>query len=237
MREDELKALAAIAGAPRDETGELLLTADRFIDPNANAPITGVEREHLLFRFGLYGVRVATILIRDGDAKSAPDLARELLNRSGLSDLRALLESQFGARSGLLKARSALLAIEAVLNEARPDGSDQIATELERIQASAHQLAEIRLLNALRAGQVALKDDVLEEAEHLLGAEGTDVRKRLQLPPDADSGAVSSAVNTAISKWQRRAESPMSSREVSDAARVLIRTCEGLIAAAAGAGS
>jgi hypothetical protein len=237
LREDEFKALAAIAAAPREETSELLLTVDRFTDPDANAPITGIEREHLLFRFGLYGVRVATVLIRDGVAKSTPDLARELLSRSGLADLRSLLESQFGARSGLLKARSALLAVEAVVNESARPGSEALSSELERIQAGAHELAEIRLLNALRAGHVPLKDDVLNEAERLLGAEGTDVHSRLGLEADADAGATGNALKTALTKWQRRAESPMSSREVSDAARVLVRTCEGLIAATSTTGA
>jgi hypothetical protein len=231
LREDEFKALASIAAAPREETSELLLTVDRFTDPDAKAPITGIEREHLLFRFGLYGVRVATVLIRDGVAKSAPDLARELLLRSGLADLRSLLESQFGARSGLLKARSALLAVEAVVSESARPGSEALSSEVERIQAGAHELAEIRLLNALRAGHVPLKDDVRDEAERLLGAEGTDVHSRLGLEPDADTGAIGAALRTALTKWQRRAESPMSSREVSDGARVLVRTCEGLIAA------
>jgi hypothetical protein len=148
-----------------------------------------------------------------------------------------VLESQFGERSGLLKARSALLAVEAVVGESPRAGSEQLASELERIQASAHELAEIRLLNALRAGHVPLKDDVLQEAERLLGAEGTDVRKRLGLALDASASEIGSALSTAITKWQRRAESPMSSREVSDAARVLVRTCEGLIAVNASVGS
>jgi hypothetical protein len=235
LREDEFKALAAIASAPRDQTGELLLSVDRFTNPDADAPITGIEREHLLYRFGLYGVRVATVLIRDGYAKTAPDLARELLARSGLADLRAVLESQFAARSGLLKARSALLSVEAVLNEFPREGAERLANEVERIEAGAHELAEIRLLNALRAGNVPLKEDVQLEAERLLGAEGTDVRSRLALPPEADARSVADALTSAITKWQRRAESPMSSREVSDASRVLVRTCEGLIAASSGA--
>jgi hypothetical protein len=38
------------------------------------------------------------------------------------------------------------------------------------------------------------------------------------------------AAQTAIARWQRRAENPMSSRSIADAARVLIRTCEGMLA-------
>ena len=81
----------------------------------------------------------------------------------------------------MLKARSALLGLEAVVNEANRPGTEALSSELERIYAGARELAEIRLLNALRAGHVPLKDDVLHEAERLLGADRTDVRSRLGL--------------------------------------------------------
>ena len=65
--------------------------------------------------------------------------------------------------------------------------------------------------------------------ERLLGAQGGALYTRLDLPPGADVSEVRRALQNAIGRWQRRAESPMSSREVADAARVLIRTCEGLL--------
>ena len=40
---------------------------------------------------------------------------------------------------------------------------------------------------------------------------------------------IGGALGNAIGRWQRRAESPMSSRDVADASRVVIRTCEGLL--------
>jgi hypothetical protein len=104
-----------------------------------------------------------------------------------------------------------------------------LASELERITAAAHEFAEIRLLNALRAGGVKVKPAEAGEMERLLGAEGTAVHVRLGLSPEADTSEVRRALGNAIGRWQRRAESPMSSREVADAARVVIRTCEGLL--------
>jgi hypothetical protein len=63
----------------------------------------------------------------------------------------------------------------------------------------------------------------------LLGAYGTSAAERVGLPPDAPVEEVRAALEHALERWQQQAESPMSSRARSDAARVLVRTCEGLL--------
>jgi hypothetical protein len=229
LREAEYKALDAIAGASKDESDALFLSADRFVQGVTSIPLSSMEREHLLDRLGMFGVRLSVALIRQGAAPNATTLSTELVRRSGLVELREVLLSQFAQRRDVLKARSALLALESVLHEHPLPGSNALATELERITAGAHEFAEIRLLNALRAGSVKVKAQEAAEMERLLGAEGNPLHTRLDLPPDADVSEVRRALQNAIGRWQRRAESPMSSREVADAARVLIRTCEGLL--------
>ena len=229
LREAEFKALYTIANAPRDDAEALFLSADRFVQAETPIPLTNMEREHLLDRFGLFGVRLAVALIRQGAATTATALSNELVRRSGLNELRDVLLSQFAARRDVLKARSALLALESVLHEHQVAGRDVLATELERITSGAHEFAEIRLLNALRAGGIKVKPAEAAERERLLGAEGGASHTRLGLSPEADVSEVRRALTNAIGRWQRRAESPMSSREVADAARVVIRTCEGLL--------
>jgi hypothetical protein len=229
LREAEYKALDAIANAPRDDVDALFLSADRFVQASTPVALTSMEREHLLDRFGLFGVRLAVALIRQGAAATATALSTELVRRSGLVELRDVLLSQFAQRRDVLKSRSALLALESVLHEHRVPGGDVLASELERITSAAHEFAEIRLLNALRASGVKVKPAEAAEMERMLGAEGGTVHTRLGLTPEADLSEVRRALQNAIGRWQRRAESPMSSREVADAARVVIRTCEGLL--------
>jgi hypothetical protein len=188
-----------------------------------------MEREHLLDRFGLFGVRLAAALIRQGTVTSSTQLANELVLRSGQIELKQLLLSQFAARRDVLKARSALLALESVLHDAPIAASAHLASELERVTAGAHEFAEVRLLNALRSGAVKAKAAEIEEMERLLGSVGTAAWTRLGLEPSASTGDLRTAIGNAIGRWQRRAENPLSSREISDASRVLIRTCEGLL--------
>jgi PHD/YefM family antitoxin component YafN of YafNO toxin-antitoxin module len=233
LREAEYKALGAIASARREDADALCLSADRFASAQTTIPLTPADREHLLDRLGLFGVRLAVALIRQQAAATATALATELVRRSGVKELRDVLLTQFAQRRDVLKARSALLALEAVLRERPVTGSEALASELERLTSSAHELAELRLLNALRAGAIKLKEQESADMERLLGTEGAALHARLGLGPGTDESGIRRALQDTIGRWQRRAESPMSSRDAADAARVLVRTCEGMLASRA----
>jgi hypothetical protein len=107
-------------------------------------------------------------------------------------------------------------------------GSEAIAVEVERIQSSAHELVEIRLMNALRTGAVALRPELEAEAARLLGADGADPRARLGLQADAADADVLGAFADALGRWQRLAENPIATGQTVEAARVVVRSCEAL---------
>lgn len=236
MRQNEFTALTALAGMPRADLDAMLLSVDRFsrTDLGSATDVPGSDtRARLMERFGLFGVRLSTTLIRQGMTDPGT-IATELVKRSGLDELRAVLATQFSERRDLLKARSALLAVDLVLSrEPRPSAAPLVA-EVERILAGAHEFAELRLLSTLRSGAVKLPTDAVAEAERLLGGEGGSAAARLGLEPDADHGQLRAAALDAVARWQRRAESPMSGRTVSDVARLVVRSCEGVLAALGG---
>jgi GTPase SAR1 family protein len=233
LREAEFEALRTLAGEDRAGTDELLRSVDAFLADAPRCRVTSPEREVLLDRLGLFGVRLSLGLIRLGGITTAAALAEELLERSGLHELRQTLASQFSARRDVLKCRSVLLALEAIVERAGPGPAwSGVAGDLERIMAGAHEFAELRLLHALRVGAVAVKDDERDAMERLLGVAGTSPAARLGLAVDAGADDVRQALGDALGRWRRRAESPISSRAVADAARVLVRTCEGLLMAA-----
>ncbi|MDQ1505509.1 MAG: hypothetical protein QOD57_3236 [Actinomycetota bacterium] len=232
LREAEFRALEVLARAPLEGVDALLLSASRFAE--APSPLLDpAEREQLLARLGLFGVRLAVDLIAGGVVASAPQLATELVARSGLRELQQVLATQFAARRDVLKSRSALLAVEAVLVDLPLPASGRLAGEFERVSAGAHEFVELRLLNGLRRGGVGLPAPEMEEIERLLGGSGSSFPARLGLPAGADGHDLGRELASVIARWQRRAESPMSNRQVADAARVVVRTCEGLHAALA----
>src|SRR5687767_3176237 len=181
MRQGEFTALTALAAMPRTDIEAMLLSADRFSRTELDAPGApdSETRAHLMERFGMFGVRLATTLIRQG-MTDPTTISNELVKRSGLDELRSVLSTQFSERRDLLKARSALLAVDLVLTREEPRAATaHLAGEVERVLAGAHEFAELRLLSALRAGAIKLPKEVLQEAERLLGGDGGVAHARL----------------------------------------------------------
>ncbi|MEV4509129.1 dynamin family protein [Dactylosporangium sp. NPDC049525] len=206
----------------RDIPAEALRSADRFAADD--------DRRELLDLLGLFGVRLAVALLRQGVVRDAGELARDLRRRSGLDELRRALAEQFTERAGTLKAHAALRTLEVQLSADPVPAAGRLHRALDGLLAGAHELAELRLLNDLRTGAVELADTGLrDEAETLLGAAGTAVPARLGLPADAPPEEVRAGLLTALGRWQRAGESPVAGAAERRVAAVLRRTCEGLL--------
>ena len=152
------------------------------------------------------------------------------MQRSGLVELREVLASQFTARRDVLKARSALIALDEVLRRDPRPAATPLAVEVERILAGAHEFAELRLLSDLRGRVLRPPKEQAQEAERLIGGDGSAPNQRLGLPPDAGRDELRAVALDRLTAWRRRAESPMSSRAMANAARVVVRSCEGILA-------
>jgi hypothetical protein len=230
LTEVEVAQLRRIADLPVRQAEELLLSADRFAQAMPELGLTSIEREALLARFGLFGVRLASTLLRREVAATATELSRELAERSGLNDLREIIASLFFERRDVLKSRSALLALAETTRASVRPGSEAVAATVEEIMASAHPFNELRVLSSLRAGWITGKADVVAELEQLIGGSGSSVSQRLRLSPDAAVAEQSAAAAQALARWQRRAENPMTTYAMAVAARVAVRSCEGMLA-------
>jgi hypothetical protein len=229
LTETEVAHLRKLAERNPREVEALLLTTDRFLNQMPELGLTSFERQHLLERFGVFGIRLASMLLRRGPI-TATELARDLTERSGLEDLQSVLQTLFFTRRDVLKSRSALLALDALTHENPRPGSAELASQVEEVLASAHPFNELRVLSAVRAGWVTGKPPVLEDLERVIGGTGTTTSQRLGLSPDADRDEQASAAGQALARWQRRAENPLTGHEMVVAARVAIRSCEGILA-------
>lgn len=182
---------------------------------------------------GLTCGRTGSALVSELAANGArPDeVASELTRRSGVPRLRELLERGLADRADPLRARAVLRELDEIV-AARParDDDGDLRYLLERLRTTAHELAELDLVDALRAGTPALPTDERTAAELLLGAEGTAAHRRLGLTPDAGPDEIRLAAAAQLSRWQRRAEHPVSTRDQRTAAAVLALTCERLLA-------
>jgi hypothetical protein len=228
LREEEFRALRAMANAGIRSKSPVLgsiqeLNAENTeIDDVVNATV----RRALVERFGLFGVRWGMEWLSRSPEATATELSEALAKVSGLTNLREIVVQQIAARSGLLKARSAMTAL-ARLAAANPVGG--LSESLEELSAGAHELAELRMLNALRLGAVPLKDEPREEAERILERSGQAPAARIGMPADASAEDVRRKLLASLQTWQKRAENPLSKQAVVDASRVVIRSYEGML--------
>ena len=143
----------------------------------------------------------------------------------------AVLHTQFSERRDLLKARSALLAVDSVLRTTgrgrraagrRSSGSWPARTSSPSCGCS----------RALRAGPVGLPTGGRRRGR------AAARRRRGGAPPtgsgwpaDADAASeLRQAAFAALDRWQRHAVNPMFGRATADACRVVVRSCEGVLA-------
>ncbi len=231
LTEQEFRWLDELSSVSRKEMDTFLLSADGFIEARPETPLTSIEREQLLGRLGIFGIRQALVLLRAKKVSSSVEMARELTKRSGLLELQTILTTLFVDRATVLKTRSALLTVERLCEEnpSNPQSSS-LLLDIEQVMASAHPFTELATMAAIRTGRIVAKEQDLLDLEQTLGASGTAPWQRLGLAADATPDELKAGAFEAIGRWQRLAESPLTSHDLSQAARVGIRSLEEIVA-------
>ncbi len=229
LTDEEMVSLGVLAEAPRRQLESAMVSADRFVGDGVALRLDARTRLALLERFGMFGIRLVTTLIRQGFT-TVDTLSAELVDRSGLTELRESIRQCFTDRHDVLKARSALLALEVVLRmEPRP-ATRRLVSALEALVVSAHDFRELRLLAALDGGRATLPDPLADEARRLVGGVGTELAARLGFEHEASGHELHDAVSDALRRWQEQAENHALGTVQRRAARVVVRSCEGMAA-------
>lgn len=228
LRQAEFAALAEVAALGRDERERLMISADRFTR-DANLALSPEVRSALLARFGMFGIRMASSLIRNGFTEPTK-LAHELARRSGLGDLTRQLGSLFQARAEQLKARAALVGVQKLVRERPHAGTAALITSIERILANAHEYRELQVLATARTRGLPLTRELADDAERLVGGRGLSATDRLGLQPGASAEQVRSEALARVHRWRVLAESPLIDRAGAKVCRVVERSCEAILA-------
>lgn len=225
LRESEYTAFRELAGLERADRERLLVSADRFTRESDVTTLSSAERRALLGRFGIFGVRLATALLRGG-LSSSSELSEAMVRQSGLVELRQFVRNHFRTRATTLKLRGVLLSLEKLIRDNPRDGVDEIQTGIERISAAAHTLRELALLATARSEGIPLPDRDAVEAEMIIGGSGTLAHVRLGLPEDAAAETMRVRVDDRLAYWHALAESPLTERAAVTVCRVVIRSLD-----------
>lgn len=229
LRQPEFAAFEALSTVPAEDLGIALLSADRFARADIALPVAPELRAQLVDRFGLFGIRMATMLIRLG-VRDSSSLAAELAARSGIDELRSVLEVQFGQRADELKAHSALSTLDRILAAYPGTEADHLRPRVRSRLADVHGFAELRLLGRLRTDELPLPPPVLADLHRILGGAGVAAHLRLGLPADADPDSLRATAFTAIRTWRARAAHPLADQSTATACRAAARSAEGILA-------
>jgi len=234
LRESEFAAFRDLAALERRDRERLLVSADRFGRPADFVKLGEQKRRDLLGRFGIYGVRLATSLIRTG-ATDSSDLAERMVQHSGLNDLSNFISVHFGPRAETLKVRGVLDGLDRLLRERPRDGSEPVSAGIERIRANAHGLRELSLISQARVAGLPLPAEDATAAVRIAGGDGIGAAARLGLPESADAGTVGTRVMSELDRWRAASQSPLTVRAAVEVCRIVIRSLEEIASEVGGA--
>ncbi|MEU6129286.1 dynamin family protein [Saccharopolyspora sp. NPDC047091] len=226
---EDFAALVRLRQLPEKALETLLLSSDRFANNPTPEAVPPSVRQDLVDRFGRFGLAQALTALGEGVADQKK-LSAALLEASRLNDLQEAVHQQFVERQDVLRARSALLAVDMVLRANPRPGVAQLHGEFERLLANAPEWEEMRLLSALQSGQLSFPRPLQNEARRLLGAHGPSAAARLGQDPDTLEAILADEAGAALARWRDQAVNPLHDRAHRDAVRVVLRSCERLIA-------
>ena len=229
LRESEYLAFRNLAALDRSDRERLMVSADRFTRESDATTVSAAARSALLARFGMFGVRLATALIRGGVGSSS-ELSDAMVQQSGLIELQQFVRDQFHTRASTLKVRGVLLELDKLVRDRPREGTDAIHAGIERITGSAHALRELSLLATARAEGLPLPDADAADAQLILGLKGTAAHVRLGLAGYADDETIRELVTEKLAHWRGLAESPLTDRATAGVCRVVIRSLDQIAA-------
>ncbi len=232
LTENETASLQVLLTMPATELASMLLSVDRFCD-GAVSPLPSQARRDLLARFGLFGIRYCLTEMQAGRVETAADLSNSLVAASGIRAVSALLDEHFASRARVLKARSVLIGLKDIaarLSDHDADAARALATSVEELETSAHELAELRLWHLVVSGAVELEEEERAEVQRVT-AEG-DPPTRMGLDAETDSAVLLDSARERVDHWRNRGSHPLTNRDLQEVCETLARSYEGIYAEA-----
>ncbi|MGF3054596.1 dynamin family protein [Microbacterium sp. YY-03] len=229
LRQADFVVFRDLADRDPKTTEHLLLSAEHFIASKESWLPNEQTRIDLVDRFGMYGIRIAFAAIRGGIA-DAESLATELTRRSGLEELRRLIDVNFSQRQSELKAHAVVLAVNELLRRTPKPGSAELLARTDEHLTNAQAFTEMQVVGRIAARGYALPLEALTELERLLGGQGTADNVRLGLAADDHASHQMRDVAIAhLRRWRAFAADPLLDRTTHRACKAAERSCEEII--------
>ncbi|MEI6401818.1 MAG: dynamin family protein [Actinomycetota bacterium] len=219
----DLELLRRAADEMGDGRRHELVSVDRFRTSDLVSLSTG-ERDHLLARFGLFGVRVCVERFAVEPTVSTARVVDQLYNLSGVGEVRRRISTHLEPQAAVLKARTALASLRRIGHEVAASSAssslgERLLAEVERVETGALDFTRLRVLHLVTSGLVTITP-----------AEAEQVRTVATSVESGDRGTTLSGID----QWRARLESPILDAPTAELCQLVLRLFEHLTWASAG---
>ncbi len=229
LSEVEMGDLRQLSELPPETLEVMLLAADELCSTGLAIDLPVEVRRALLDRFGMFGLRIVVDRLRGNAAVSASSLAPTLVDISGIPNVVRTMRESFLPRTGTLKSRAGLLELRRIataMGRAHPELGPWLATEVERIEASAEEFLDLRLAQLLAQVRSTIRPADLDEL--LLLVSPQPVGGRLGLHADAPRAECRAAAVALGDRWRARVSVSLLEGPMLEVAELAVRLADRL---------
>lgn len=228
LTQADFTALRVLAERDPKNTRQVLITAERFIAAKDEALPAERARIDLVDRYGMYGICLAVALIRGG-IDDAEALSCELLRRSGLEELRRVIDVQFRQRQHELKAHSVVLALHRLVRQYPVAGIEDLLVDTDEHMKRSHAFTEMQLMGQVSSGKFALPNDLTHDLEQMIGGRGSSPATRLGVDEATTDERLIALAAEQLTRWRDLLSNPLLDQSTRDACLTAERSCERMI--------
>lgn len=234
----EFEVLSKLAALPEERLDRLIKDVRRISreypeEPNI-PPVA--ERQRVLNRLGQYGMWLACRIISSGVTEQE-QLAKELIEHSGMPQLKDLIASHFGKRAFLIKLSTGLRQITAACfreklhqTAAELEIVKEVGRRVEEIESLAHDFNELRVLRSHYERKLSFEPDEVKQLLEATGENGSSCAQRLGMDERSTIAEMLPVAKERMRYWRLRASDQMGAdSQTLEAAVILAHSYERIV--------
>ena len=196
ITESDVTHLMSLVNLTEKERIETFANVNFFLKEKPNIPLSGMMRQILLNKLGLFGIYSAVEYLKQNLSCSIQDIKSHLERESGLDKLLAAVIMHFGKRAVIIKTRNSITTVisaitRAKVNESNPNTLqilDRISDSLISTLLSIREYELWETLSKIYENKLVINDrDAITDLKYLSGESGYSARCKLGVTTNVTS--------------------------------------------------
>lgn len=237
MTDETWSIFMKLAAVDEEILLEYLMDASAFATEETDElPVNTKDRAYILNLFTQYGIYAVTEAIKQGIGRS--QIIDHLYELSGVKKVSNLILQHFGNRAYLIKLNYVLSRIERACRRLKHQHTEnrqifhiceRILEEIEQIRMDEQAFKELEILQSFYNGEIKFYNKENEtQLLQITGEYGSHCEARLGAPNGTSIKELKKLAYERTKYWNDMTYDYGIPRQVSDAAKVVVRSCENL---------